>query len=314
MGLFGGKTQKKPQSPENYDLEEKLFPISKPWGYSPRHVSEAIMHYNQVIDSQNAAIAKLKEALARERNEKKKIDKELKNLQLQLNFVSVPTMSDIQEEYIQNQFEDQFGTGPRDEAPAPKKATSKASLLRDVSAQEERKEQEQQQASEEPPKKERKRVSVKNPFGGREDDVQEEDSYDGLVGDMATEPKDEGGSDDMSFDLDSFGVQPKQEAPLPKKKISIATKPKQEKVDGSEALGILTASAAGLDDFVTDEDFGNAAQPSGGDDFDFAGGSNSAPVSNDEPEDEPEDDQDDSDGDSGDGGDAFDEFTKKFGF
>lgn len=104
MGLFKKKEKKK----QSYSLKNKLFPVSKPWGYSPQHVEDAVKSYMSVIEEQKQLIQNLKEDLAYVTNEKSKLELDYRNLQFQLSFVSVPSTSQIQEEYVQKKFENQF--------------------------------------------------------------------------------------------------------------------------------------------------------------------------------------------------------------
>lgn len=134
MGFFNflkqGKSKKKEKTKkevsDNYDLENKLFPISKPWGYSPGHVSEAVKIYNDTIEKQMETISVLKESLTREKSEYKELDRKYRTLHMQLNLVSVPTMTDIQEEYIQKQFKEKFVNE------TPKDSRTKSEIIRDA--------------------------------------------------------------------------------------------------------------------------------------------------------------------------------------
>lgn len=117
MGLFGKKKDK--DKVQHYSLNNKLFPVSKPWGYSPAHVEEAINGYTTVIENQKVAISKLKEEISFYKNRYDQLDTEYKNLQLQLNFVSVPSMSEIQEDYIQGKFKEKFQQSKAPEGRSP---------------------------------------------------------------------------------------------------------------------------------------------------------------------------------------------------
>jgi len=130
MGLFGNKNKPaKEQKPaagggkkdqvQHYNLKNKLFPVSKPWGYSPQHVEEAIQGYTNVIENQKVAISKLKEEVTFYKKRYDQLETEFKNLQLQLNFVSVPSMNDIQEDYIQGKFKEKFQQSKAPESKDP---------------------------------------------------------------------------------------------------------------------------------------------------------------------------------------------------
>lgn len=108
MGLFSRNKNTNKDQVQHYNLKNKLFPVSKPWGYSPQHVEEAIQGYTNVIENQKVAISKLKEEVTFYKKRYDQLETEFKNLQLQLNFVSVPSMNDIQEEYIQGKFKEKF--------------------------------------------------------------------------------------------------------------------------------------------------------------------------------------------------------------
>lgn len=105
MSLFGKKEKDKPQ---RYSLKDKLFPVSKPWGYSPQHVEDAIKGYTKVIEQQKQAINELRLELSTEKNARAKVENEFRNLQLQMSLTQAPNLNDIQEEFIQDKFKQQF--------------------------------------------------------------------------------------------------------------------------------------------------------------------------------------------------------------
>lgn len=107
MDFFNKKKQPE-QKEQDFDFEGKLFPISKPFGYSPKHVEAAIGKYTEVIEQQKHTINNLKEQLIYVKNEKEKLENEFRAIQMQLNFVSIPSVSDIQENYIKEKFDKKF--------------------------------------------------------------------------------------------------------------------------------------------------------------------------------------------------------------
>ena len=106
MGLFLRK--KKKTDVISYSSKNKLFPISRPWGYSPQHVDEAIKGYTEVVEKQKATITSLREEISYLNSKYAKLEVEFQNLHMQLNLVQIPEISDIQEDYVANKFKENF--------------------------------------------------------------------------------------------------------------------------------------------------------------------------------------------------------------
>lgn len=89
---------------------KKLFNISKPYGYNPQDVDEAISKYNDLLAKQKNIIIKLKNENVGLKNEIKEIETELHNMQMELSFATVPTVTEIQEKYILDNFKKSFAS------------------------------------------------------------------------------------------------------------------------------------------------------------------------------------------------------------
>mgnify|MGYP002516774335 CR=1 FL=1 len=89
---------------------KKLFNISKPYGYNPQDVDEAISKYNDLLSKQKNIIIKLKNENVGLKSEIKEIETELHNMQMELSFATVPTVTEIQEKYILDNFKKSFAS------------------------------------------------------------------------------------------------------------------------------------------------------------------------------------------------------------
>lgn len=98
-----GKTNNKEQ--KKALAEAKLFTISRPYGYLPSEVNETIFKYNKVVEKQKELIFSLKDELSTVKEENAELEQEIRNLQFQLNFVHVDSVSEIQEDAIKDRFE-----------------------------------------------------------------------------------------------------------------------------------------------------------------------------------------------------------------
>lgn len=103
---------------------KKLFPISKPYGYSPQAVEETIEEYNELILKQKNIIIKMKNENSSLKNEINNLESELKNLQLELSFTDIPSVNDIQEEYIIKKFETNIGSQQEQSTQAAQKSVT----------------------------------------------------------------------------------------------------------------------------------------------------------------------------------------------
>ena len=107
MNLFGKKNGNNDKTAQSYNCK-KFFPISRPWGYDPSSVDEAITKYNALLAKQKNIIMKMKDENVALKNEMCKLENEMKNMQMELSFATIPSVTSIQEEYILNQFEKNF--------------------------------------------------------------------------------------------------------------------------------------------------------------------------------------------------------------
>lgn len=80
-------------------MSEKLFPISRPFGYHPDHVNRAILAYNNVIRSKDAKIAELERTLDLANNE-------IQRMTLEMSMLEIPDTSEIQEKYLIDKFKE----------------------------------------------------------------------------------------------------------------------------------------------------------------------------------------------------------------
>ena len=122
MGLFNFLNSGNKENKEKYDCK-KFFPISKPWGYNPSDVDEAIAKYNSLLVKQKNIILKMKNENSSLKNEMHYMENELKNLQIQLSFTTIPEVSEIQEKYILDEFQKNIGSNQKtqEENKKPKK-------------------------------------------------------------------------------------------------------------------------------------------------------------------------------------------------
>lgn len=111
--MFGSKN--KQQKTATPDLSQKLFPISTPYGYNPEDVEKAIREFQETVSKQQEYIHKLKESIIIQKERNEKLEQELRNVQFQLNFASVPSVNEIQEEYIKERFDKQFNNNEKEE-------------------------------------------------------------------------------------------------------------------------------------------------------------------------------------------------------
>lgn len=93
--------------------KHKLFPISKPYGYHPPAVEEAIAKYNEVVLQLQEAVMDREEVIKRQNEENIKIKSELQNMQLEMSMLELPQMDQVQEHMILTQFKDQKTGGRR---------------------------------------------------------------------------------------------------------------------------------------------------------------------------------------------------------
>lgn len=80
-------------------MSEKLFPISRPFGYHPDYVNRAILAYNNVIRSKDAKIAELERTL-------NLANSEIKRMTLEMSMLEIPDTSEIQEKYLIDKFKE----------------------------------------------------------------------------------------------------------------------------------------------------------------------------------------------------------------
>ncbi len=80
-------------------MSEKLFPISRPFGYHPDHVNRAILAYNNVIRSKDAKIEELQRTLDLANNE-------IQRMTLEMSMLEIPDTSEIQEKYLIDKFKE----------------------------------------------------------------------------------------------------------------------------------------------------------------------------------------------------------------
>ena len=85
--------------------QAKLFQVSRPYGYLISEVNETIFKYNNIVQKQKEMIFQLKNELSIAKEENAELEAEIRNLQLQLNFVQVDPVSAIQENAIKENFE-----------------------------------------------------------------------------------------------------------------------------------------------------------------------------------------------------------------
>lgn len=78
---------------------EKLFPISRPFGYHPDYVNRAILAYNNVIRSKDAKIVELQRTLDLANNE-------INRMTLEMSMLEIPDTSEIQEKYLIDKFKE----------------------------------------------------------------------------------------------------------------------------------------------------------------------------------------------------------------
>lgn len=87
--------------------KHKLFPISKPYGYHPPAVEEAVGKYNQVVLQLKEAVMDRDEVIKNLNEENIKIKSELQRMQLEMSMLEIPGMDQAQEHMILSQFKDQ---------------------------------------------------------------------------------------------------------------------------------------------------------------------------------------------------------------
>ncbi len=103
--MFSNKKNDKTKAP---NLDYKIFPISKPYGYYPEAVNNAVEEYHRVIEKQKKIINDLQIAINNEKIEKEKMRTEISNMQLQLSMCTVEPIDSLQEDRINTQFENNF--------------------------------------------------------------------------------------------------------------------------------------------------------------------------------------------------------------
>lgn len=95
----------------------KLFRISKPYGYFPKDVEDAIQRYTETINKLKNVIVhyksneqKLIDEIGNLNGQVNQLENKVKELILQLSMLDVPNMSDAQEHLILSKIQEELGT------------------------------------------------------------------------------------------------------------------------------------------------------------------------------------------------------------
>lgn len=92
----------------------KLFRVSKPYGYHMPDVNNAIFKYNEVVEQlkksltdRDKKISRQKKEIAEYQEELERVKGEVRDMHFQMNMMELPDMNEIQEQVILNKFKEE---------------------------------------------------------------------------------------------------------------------------------------------------------------------------------------------------------------
>lgn len=86
----------------NRGKEYTRFQISKPWGYNPDEVEEAVDLYEKTIIQLKQVIEAKDNDISQLKNDFEKARKEIRNLQLEMSCIELPSESSMAEAFVLN--------------------------------------------------------------------------------------------------------------------------------------------------------------------------------------------------------------------
>ena len=88
-------------------MEESIFRYSRPYGYNPEDVEIAIKEYESRLSEKEAKILELESDSKAKDEQISNLKGTIGELQLELNMIEMPDVSDIQENYVIEKFREE---------------------------------------------------------------------------------------------------------------------------------------------------------------------------------------------------------------
>ena len=88
-------------------MEENIFRYSRPYGYNPEDVEIAIKEYESRLNEKEAKILELESDSKAKDEQISNLKGTIGQLQLELNMIEMPDVSDIQENYVLEKFKEE---------------------------------------------------------------------------------------------------------------------------------------------------------------------------------------------------------------
>lgn len=88
-------------------MEESIFRYSRPYGYNPEDVEIAIKEYESRLSEKEAKILELESDSKAKDEQISNLKGTIGQLQLELNMIEMPDVSDIQENYVLEKFKEE---------------------------------------------------------------------------------------------------------------------------------------------------------------------------------------------------------------
>lgn len=88
-------------------MEESIFRYSRPYGYNPEDVEIAIKEYESRLNEKEAKILELESDSKAKDEQISNLKGTIGQLQLELNMIEMPDVSDIQENYVLEKFKEE---------------------------------------------------------------------------------------------------------------------------------------------------------------------------------------------------------------